>query len=470
MRVRMVTALMAAVVIAIVALGGPLALLSNFWAEQQLRNDRLSDTSWFAALAERPLVETAYTDLRAHAAQYHHLYGITVLLVDTSQEILMAPDRLSDADRSELLRNESITSAALAGRPAQSKDITWPWTSRPLIVAVPVIAEGRILGAAVTISPTRPMRVLVATRWALFGLGAVVLAGLALLTAVRLGTWILQPVRRLEARMADATRDIEIGRTAVPLGSPEGPPELVGLERSFDHLQKRLACLLERQSAFATDASHQLRNPLTALRIRLLAVTVKVDRGLQEELGSALREVHRLSELVDGMLALAKAENRPARTRHCRLRAVIDSRTEAWSPLAELESVRLVVHDTVDGYALASPDDVETVLDVVIDNALRFAPPTTDIELSVVAADPDTLEVRVRDHGPGLPADDHGKAVQRFWRGPGQDPLSGTGLGLPIAASLAHRNNGRLTLRSPREGNGVEAVLTLLRTSHSTRG
>ena len=198
----------------------------------------------------------------------------------------------------------------------------------------------------------------------------------------------------------------------------------------------RLTQLLGSQEEFVADASHQLRTPLTALRLRL-------ENG---DTAGALTEAERLSRLVDSLLALSRAEvSAPERID---LAAAVGDRLDAWAPVAAEHRVHL--RADVDGTALAGADRLSQVLDNLLANAIAFAPPGTDVTVSG-----DATSLHIRDHGPGMTAEIRERAFDRFW-----SKGSGSGLGLPIVQRLLRIDGGGVELTSDADP-GLDVVLHL---------
>jgi signal transduction histidine kinase len=139
----------------------------------------------------------------------------------------------------------------------------------------------------------------------------------------------------------------------------------------------------------------------------------------------------------------------------------VDDRVDAWRPLAEHTGLRLE-RTGVRGLTAVAPEGaLETVLDAVLDNAVKFSPPDATITVHT-AADGDRVEVAVRDRGPGLEPDELSRATDRFWRSPAQSNVEGSGLGLAIAARTLELGGGRLGLELPDDG-GLRVVAQLRR-------
>jgi signal transduction histidine kinase len=138
---------------------------------------------------------------------------------------------------------------------------------------------------------------------------------------------------------------------------------------------------------------------------------------------------------------------------------VIADRADAWSVLAEHEGLRLRRRGPTGLVARSDADSVSAVLDAVLDNAVKYAPPGTEVELATARVE-DHVEIAVRDHGDGIDPGELERATDRFWRSPSQQGVDGNGLGLAIAARSAGRGGGELLLQLPADG-GLRVVLRL---------
>jgi signal transduction histidine kinase len=488
-RRRLLVTVMVLVAMVLVGLGVPLAVTAARSAQQALFVDRLADTVRFAALAQRPLVEAEVPTLLPEMRRYDEVYGIAVALLGRDGGVLAASrpglDGLAAADRVRV---------ALAGRRSESYPTLMPWDDAPMLLAEAVLVDGEVRGAAVTVSPTATLRHDVAAEWLLLLGAGLVALGLAALGALPVVRWILRPVRRLDAGLARVAAAVLSGGTAEPVGDSGGPPELRRLASSFDQMAATVTQALAAQRAFVADASHQLRNPLTALRLRLHnldavdtdangtrpggadvgdadidgagsggAGSGGADRaGAAEERQAALEEADRLGEVLDGLLALARAERAPTELDTVELDRVLADRLEVWRVLAEHEGLRLRRGGRRGLAVRTQSGAVETVLDAVLDNAIKFSPPGGDVVVHTEAEGAEVL-LSVRDHGPGMAPDELERATDRFWRSPSRHNVEGSGLGLAIAASTVVRCGGRLELELP--GGGGLRVVTRLRSA-----
>jgi signal transduction histidine kinase len=284
-------------------------------------------------------------------------------------------------------------------------------------------------------------------------LGVVALVGLALARSTT------RPLSALE----QATTALARGELAARAPTDRGPPEVRRLAAAFNDMAARLGRLLDSQRAFVADASHQLRTPLTALRLRLENLEATMPPTTAGDLGAAVAETGRLARLVDGLLALARAEAAPGRREVVDLAAVVASRQAAWAPLAAEQDVKLTAEAGTAVPVWAVPGALEQVLDNLLANALGVAPAGSRIQLAIRQAG-GWVELHITDQGPGMPADQRQRAFDRFWRGPASE-RDGSGLGLAIVRQLVEASGGTAELH-PSPGGGLDAVARLQPADH----
>jgi two-component system OmpR family sensor kinase/two-component system sensor histidine kinase QseC len=286
-------------------------------------------------------------------------------------------------------------------------------------------------------------------------LAAAPIIGLAMWWLVGLS---LAPLGRLTASVR--ARDAD---SLAKLRTHGLPSEIAPLVDAMNALLARLGAALQAQRAFVADAAHELRSPLTALKLQLDLVRRAPDEAAR---AGAVRELaagmDRAQRLVEQLLALARAEPGGAEG------------TLADTDLAEV--ARQAAADTV---PLASARGVELELDApravtvrgdaaalrvmarnLIDNAVRYAGPAGRVS-AAVEADGRHAVLRVDDSGPGIPAEERARVFDRFYRRDGGD-TSGSGLGLAIVRAIADRHAARIELgTAPLGGLRVEVRLAL---------
>jgi signal transduction histidine kinase len=216
----------------------------------------------------------------------------------------------------------------------------------------------------------------------------------------------------------------------------------------FNETVARLSQLLHSQSDFVADASHELRTPLTALRLQL-------ENG---DVDNALHEAERLGDLVEGLLALARADAGVAPTTVIDVAAIARDRSAHWRPLAEERGITVAAPaEGARVQARAASDRIVQVIDNLLANALDASPRGSAVSVSVAAGRP-WVELHVRDEGPGLNAEERARAFDRFWRV--DHGSSGSGLGLAIVRRLVEADAGEVELVDA-PGRGIDAVVRL---------
>lgn len=447
MRARLLVIVLVLVGLLAVGLGVPFALAFSQARQSGVFTTQLTDTIFYASLAERPLTEGDVTGLAAQLQRYDEVYSVAVTIYGLDGTALAvsrpSPPALDDAGQ-ERLR------LALANHRSETYPLRWPWDTSPLVIAEPVLGDSEVRGAAVTVAPTDGLRRYELGVWSLVGAALLVALAAAVVVALPIVRWILRPVARLDEGTGRVASAVLAGAAPAAVADGTGPPELRRLSASFDRMAEQVAQAYAAQRAFVADASHQLRNPLTALRLRLSNLHGHVDEPAVEDHVAALEEADRLSTLLDGLLALARAES-TAPLVPVVLDTGVDDRLDAWRPLAEHTGLTLGREGPRGLVVTATAGAVETLLDAVLDNAVKFTPAGGSVTVSVVATS-DTVEITVRDTGPGIAPNELERATDRFWRSPAQSNVEGSGLGLAIAARTVERAGGRLTLDLPTDG------------------
>ncbi|WP_052668471.1 sensor histidine kinase [Nitriliruptor alkaliphilus] len=327
-----------------------------------------------------------------------------------------------------------------------------------VVAAAPVITGARVNGAAVTILPSDEADARVRSTLLLLGVLSTGLLVVAVVAGRSLARTIVRPIATLDlvaGRLAAGDLD---ARAPTDLGPSELRRLAVTLNRSVDRLQDALA----QQRRFVADASHQLRTPLTGLRLRLEAAEMAAGDD-QGRLAAAVAEVDRLTALVGDLLLLARTEAQGEGDRSAvadvDVVPVAEERVATWVLLGQERGVA-VRADVPDGPVTASvrPGALEQVLDNLLANALRVAPAGSGVDVTV-GEGPNVVLVTVADRGPGLTDDQRARAFDRFWRA-SDAAAGGSGLGLAIVRELVRASGGDVALH-PRDGGGLVAEVRL---------
>lgn len=405
MRRRVLQATIAAVTVAVVLLGFPLA----FYGARLVRDtelNRLSDRA--AALGRqvearislgRPLTEEM---LQPYLGGDDGALDVSVSVVGPDGTRIRAGDPVEGRAYSEVERTDSGGVVLMS---VSYWDIFWQ-TSRAVALVVAAAVVAFVAGISTASWQARRL--------------AAPLVYLAA-SAEQLGSGQVRP--RLE-----------------PSGVEEIDLVAAELVRSADRLAGRLAA--ERQ--FAADASHQLRTPLTALSMRLEEITVTSDReDVREEARIALEQVERLVSVVDDLLTRSRRAQ-GGTTEALHLADVLLQQREEWAPTFARKGRRLVVEAPDDVAVLATPGALAQVLATLIENSLKHGDGTTTVR-SRASGPGGAVVIEVTDEGSGVPDDLAPRVFEREVTSGG-----GTGLGLGLARDLVAADGGRLELAQRR--------------------
>jgi signal transduction histidine kinase len=437
----------------------PFGLLAQRHERDMAASQAEREATGLAAVASEDVEHHRTADLNAVIGRYQARAGGELVIVDPASHVL-ASSRV-DADNDATGEQRNLVQAALSGRSVSSftSDEGQPWAT----AAVPISSDNQpagavLLGVLATSTENRIDNI-----WlALGGFAAAILA-LTTLVGLLLARSLARPLARLEStvtRLGDGDLSVRAG--------DEGPPQVRSLARQFNQMAGRLAELVEAQNRFVADASHQLRSPLTALRLRLENLEAGAEAGSAEGIAAAAEEVQRLSRIVDGLLTLSRVGSDEPDRRTVDVETVIEGRCDAWSALAAERQVDLSpdMGTNPPATAVLVPGDLEQILDNLLANALDASPEGGRISVQLTPSDHNQFEVHVTDEGPGMSPDDRQRAFDRFWQGTGSNG-GHSGLGLAIVRQLAARNQAAAELREARP-SGVDAVITL--TAASDRG
>lgn len=437
--------------LAIVALGVPLAINLRARVNAEVRTQAQAQADLVAATAADllgPADRSMLTSLAHTAAS--SVRG-RILIVDRRGAVLV--DSAGPAQVGSSYESRPEIAAALAGRPVQVERNSRTLGQQILATAVPVIHGGRPVGAVrVTQSVAAVHDAVRRAELGLVLIGLIVLA-LGLFAGLVIARQVARPLRRLEHVAGRVAQGDLSARAQV-----EGSREQRSLSRSFNEMTARLEKLLRAQQQFVADASHQLRTPLTGMRLRLEeARALTTERAADRELDAALSEVDRLATTVDELLVLSRAGERELTGSAVALDEIAAAAVERWRAAAAARNIRLERrHEGERWQAWIARADAERALDALLENAIQYSPP--DATVSVITS---AGRIAVLDRGPGIEPQEREAVFDRFHRGrAGMAGPPGSGLGLAIARELARGWGGEVTLEN-REGGGCAAVLSL---------
>ncbi|PFH08445.1 two-component system OmpR family sensor kinase [Collimonas sp. PA-H2] len=273
------------------------------------------------------------------------------------------------------------------------------------------------------------------------------LLGILIWIAVSRG---LAPIKRAAAEVQ--ARDMH-ALSAIPDATL--PQEIQPLTQALNDLLARLGQSINAQRAFVADAAHELRTPLTALRLQVqLAERASDDSERQAAFGDLKHGLERATHLLQQLLTLARQEPGAFEQTHVEvdLGALMHSVVSDFALAANDRQVDLGISAETPASVNGNGDALRILLNNLIDNALRYSPAGSSIDVSL-ASGADGVTLAVEDHGPGIPEADLGRVFDRFYRAAGsQSQTVGSGLGLAIVKQIADAHRASVSLRNTGHG------------------
>ena len=446
-RLRLTAWYVLTLAVALGAVGLALVLVFRGAMERQL-DDELATRA--AQVASSIQADGGGLALQGQGDESFVVGGEFVGLYDRSGKLLDSsapPPKASDA----------IASFAAGSAASRSETLT-SGTERLRIRALPVTDNGVLA----TIVVVRSLASIDSAVSQLLGILALVLPLAVAIAAVGgyvLAYRALRPVELLR-RAAEDYGAKDLSRRLAPRELRDD--ELGRLARTLDAMLDRVAAAVEQQRRFTGDASHELRTPIATI---MADATLSLERARSADdyraaIGRIEAEAERMAGIVEGLLVLARSDARSlaARSEEVDLRALLEASAERAASRASDRGVRIATR--VDRPVVVADRDsgLEQVFDNLLDNALRYAPAGSAVEVEATAGD-GMARNTVSDHGPGIAPGERTRVFERFHRGEGaRGP--GAGLGLAIARSIVDAHAGRISAAET-PGGGAAFVVEL---------
>lgn len=271
---------------------------------------------------------------------------------------------------------------------------------------------------------------------------------------------LLRPLRQIQSTAT------HIGSDNLSERIPVSPvkDEMSNLARLLNLMFDRLEAAFNQTRRFTAEASHELKTPLSL--IRLQAEKLLVDGGLkpsqEEALQLQLEEIARLNQIIEELLFLSRAEARAItlQSQPQESRAFLETFAADARVLAESRGARFAFNIASGGRVVFDGRWIRQVLLNLLTNALNFTPRGHTVTLSSEQAD-GLWRVAVEDEGPGVPADQHERIFERFVRLPSGNEGGGSGLGLAISRSIVNLHRGRIRAETAGGGRGLRVVFEI---------
>ncbi|MBT2523252.1 HAMP domain-containing sensor histidine kinase [Arthrobacter sp. ISL-28] len=477
-RLLLVLAILGAIVVAGFAV--PLALASADLRTRQFVLSKDGDLQRFGDLADSYVRNSGTGLLLEEIAAYNGLYGDAVAVVSTRGASPRADGTtLDDPEVS------AAVGRALRNERSSGLDLLTPWSPPTAVFAKPIGTGAQVNGAVVIVASTQSPRNDILQAWLLIGIGALAAVACFGVLALALSRWVLRPLEKVSHRMQELTGSLPFAHALtstsdepahLPDTAESGPPEFRQLSKAFERMVTTVHTSAEAQSRLIADTAHQLRNPITALQLRLDLLEPHVQTEGTKSYRRAVGEALRLEEILDDLLALSVAETPrvpQASTESCLPYMVALDRADTWAETAAASDMTIKVQDgPAEDPASINTGGLEQALDVLLDNACKYAGPGSTVRIFVDSLHPagtagGLVDVTVTDDGAGVLPSELKLITRRFFRGTvtsaspenGKAP-SGTGLGLSIVEALIERSGGRVTGRET-PGGGLTIVLSI---------
>jgi signal transduction histidine kinase len=332
-----------------------------------------------------------------------------------------------------------------------------------LTVTAPVRAGGRVVGATYATASTFSISTLLFDYRDQLIIVIIAFGAAALLATELLSRWLTRPLRELQAGAAALATDRSVRVV------PAGPRETRELAGAFNDLAEELETSSmelhdeeRRKSRFVSDVSHELRSPLTGIR---LAAETLLDGDVDPEdhdrfLATIIREADRLTGLANDLLELQRIEGATGELPIGRVDLTQTTRlaVEANEPVATERGVTVTVSGSAPD-VLGATDRLQQVVGNLVDNATRHTPAGKSVAVELSEEDGQSV-IRVSDEGPGIPPADLANLFERFYRAQySRDRATGgTGLGLSIVRAIVTSHHGTIEASNRPEGGAVFTV------------
>ena len=406
MRRRVLQATVATVVVAVVLLGVPLALFgANFVHSNETRK------------------------LQSRVEQVGRIVDVRLQRGEAVDDQLLER-YVGGRSTGSLAGNVLVVTAqgdqAEAGDPVEGRSIEIPYRTDANTIVVLTVSAWDVFWRSIQVV-----------------LAVVALCVVAVAAGIAMAVWQANRLAAPLVYLAASAQQLGSGQVRPEL-QPSGVEEIdlvaAELARSADHMAARLA--VERQ--FASDASHQLRTPLTALSMRLEEIMMTAaEPDVQEEARKSLEQVERLADVVDDLL-LRSRQASGGTTEVLRLVDLTDQQVDEWGPTFEAAGRRLVIDVPEDMKVLATPGGLAQVVATLLENSLKHGGGTTTVAAQHSGANK-AVVLTVGDEGEGVDDAIAGRIFERE-----VTSGKGTGLGLALARDLVTADGGRLELSQRR--------------------
>lgn len=268
-------------------------------------------------------------------------------------------------------------------------------------------------------------------------------------------TTALRPLERVSRQLSERNAD-----TNTPINAEGLPSEITPLISALNSLLSRMTLTLQAQQQFIADAAHELRSPITSLKLQIHSLTkAKDDEARVRAIARLLKGIERSSHMVEQLLSLARNEpfSQPFRPQLVSLAELIKLAVDEVEPHAMAKGITLEIPQLNDLNVMGEKEALQVLVRNLLDNAIRYIPENGLIRIGGELSKHGTV-LCVEDTGTGIPYPDRARVFDRFYRVPGTEQ-TGTGLGLAIVKAIADRHGAMIELKDSRIG-GLAVQIT----------
>ncbi len=316
------------------------------------------------------------------------------------------------------------------------------------------LADGRLLVIGYDIDELEDVQDIIARALVLGLLPAVLLSTLA-------GTVLARRAQRRVAAMHEAVGKIMRGRLSERLPVRGSGDDLDRLAGSVNGMLQEIERLIGEIRGVGDSVAHELRTPLTRARARLERCRdeARTPEEFQNSADKAIASLDQALGVISAVLRIGEIEHgrRRAAFGSVDLASLLRETAELYEPLAEAKGVLLNLRIPITAKLIGDRGLLLEAVGNLVDNAVKFAPPKTEIVLSLVR-DGEKTRIRVEDRGPGIPAEERDHVVQHFYQGQRSRTVPGSGLGLSLVAAIARLHGVQLLIGDAEAGCQVDLI------------
>lgn len=274
---------------------------------------------------------------------------------------------------------------------------------------------------------------------------------------------IFYAIRKALFPVSILSKDIQYRNSADlnPFAEDNVPAEVKPLVRSLNLFMGKVSLMVDVLKRFTSDAAHELRTPITALKLQMQVLEESRSKSERESAIQNLKSgINRSEQLVSQLLSLARLEpdNQSMQLQSLNMLELVKESFQDLLPLSQEKSIDIGLIKADDCEIVGTQQEIKMLINNILDNAIRFTPDRGKIDVSLFNQAGHVV-LEVKDSGPGIPKNDLERVFERFYRGENQH-ISGSGLGLAIVKDIATRHGAVINLSNNNPGLSFKVFFT----------